>query len=267
MSSYSIKPLEREQRPLSGQRILLTRAGEDNNKLAHALRKLGAVTLISPCLQIETTDNPEQWQKRLNAIEKADGIVFTSRYAVRAIQNHWPQALLSTKYYAIGPATATEMEAAGLPAPVVALPHSSEGLLTHPNLQSIADQSWLIIGGEEPRMYLQENLQERGAKPEFIACYKRSCPYYSSNSIQRLNDEGLTTVVVQSMGCLKNLALLLSKFPNHALWKAMLIVPTERSQTVATELGFCDKVIVVGATTDEAIITALLESPKGIADE
>ena len=171
MRPYSIKPRQKIEGPLSGQRILLTRAGDDNDALAKKLRKEGAVVLIFPCLQIEILSTPSPWEKQLLEIKKADGIIFTSRYAVRSIQHNWPNALRQARYYAIGPATAAEMQAAKLPSAITTEPHTSEGLLNHPSVQTVANETWLIIGGENPRTYLQINLEKRGAQVNTIACY------------------------------------------------------------------------------------------------
>lgn len=251
MSSYSIKPLKRDKKPLSGMRVLLTRAGEDNNSLAGQLRQLGAVALVFPCLQIENLAPP--------IIPPKQHIIFTSSNAVTTAANYWPENLRQAKYYAIGPATAAAMQTANFPTATVADPATSEGLLAHPSLQTVGGQDWLIIGGENPRTYLQDTLQERGADVTFIATYKRLCPTYESKSILRLNQEGLTHTVIQSMSALNHLAKILKPFPEHTLWQTNLIVPVDRYHEAATGMGFCGKVTVASCATDKAIIDALLQ--------
>jgi uroporphyrinogen-III synthase len=258
MNTYAVQSLEKKERPLSGRRILLTRAGSDNDVLARELRKLGAVVLLLPCLQILPTIQPQLWQQQLQAVKHSDGIIFTSKYAVLAVQDNWPKHLLTSSYFAVGPTTAAQMVEAGLPKPVVAQPASSEGLLALPELQSIVDEQWLLIGGEDPRQYLQATLQSRQAHVNHTACYRRQCPSYSTGSLLRLEQEGINTLVIQSMDCLKNLALLLKNLPNHPLWACELLVPTERYRVAATERAFCGKLRVVGATTDDAIVATLL---------
>jgi uroporphyrinogen-III synthase len=256
MNSYEIKALKRKQHPLGECRVLLTRAGNDNDTLATKLRKLGAVVVVLPCLQIEMLPL-DQWQPKLQTITHVDGVIFTSRYAVRSVADHWPQQLTAINYYAIGPSTAAELQAAGLPAPLVADPASTEGLLSFPQLQQLQNQHWLIIGGKDPRPLLQESLRKRGAQIEFVAGYQRHCPTYSAASIERLGQEGITTVVIQSMSCLKNLAKLLKDMPEHPLWHSGLIVPTERYCESTKARGFCGKVTVAGSADDTAIVQAL----------
>jgi uroporphyrinogen-III synthase len=259
MSSYEIKNLKRKQHPLGDQRVLLTRAGSDNDSLAHTLRKLGAVVIVQPCLQVELF-NPEQLADQL-PIDPPDGIIFTSRYAVRAVAEHWPNHLRHSTYYAIGPSTGAEMDDTGLPSSQIAQPASTDGLLTQ--LTNIKQQNWLILGGKDPRPLLQDSLLERGAVVDFVACYERFCPYYSSESLQRLVEEGITTTVIQSMSCLKNLAHLLKDSPDHPLWQTDVVVPTERYCPSTKALGFCGKVIVAGSADDAAIVQAL----QGISHE
>jgi uroporphyrinogen-III synthase len=257
MRPYSIKPHQKIEGPLSGQQILLTRAGDDNDALAKKLRKRGAVVLIFPCLQIEISPPPRRWEQQLLAIKKVHGIIFTSRYAVRSIQNNWPETLRQAPHYAIGLATAAEMRAANLPSPFTAEPQTSEGLLNHPNLQIIAKETWLIIGGENPREHLQLTLEKRGAQVHRVACYRRICPSYSDQTIARLEKEGINRIIVQSTDCLKNIAHLLQPMPTHSFWGTELLLPTERYVEIATKLGFYGKLRVVGSTADEEILLTL----------
>lgn len=257
MPPYSIKPVKKAQKPLSDLHILLTRAGNDNDALAKKLRALGAVVLIFPCLQIEIFPPARLLENPLHLIEQSDAIVFTSRYAVRSIQKNWPKNLPTARYYAIGPATAAEMEAIKLPTAITAEPYSSEGLLNHPSLEKITAETWVILGGENPREHLQINLERRGAQVNHIACYRRKCPNYSNQSIARLEKEAIHQIVVQSMDCLKNLAQLLKPMPMHSLWATDLLLPTERYVALATALGFYGRLRVAGSAADEAILATL----------
>ena len=258
---YEIKKLKRKSHPLSKHRLLLTRPGSDNDSLAQEARKMGAVTLSLPCLQILPSTNPEYWQQQLSSLTDCHGVIFTSKHAVEAVKSLWPSTL-QAPVYAVGPSTAQHIQAAGLPQATVAEPASSEGLLQLPALQAVDRQHWVVIGGENPRNHLLENLEQRGAKTTFIACYRRACPSYSRDSLQRLEKEKLNTVVIQSMGALHNLAKLLKDLSEHELWSARLVVPNERYPAAATKLGFCGKVLVVGSTTDQAIIDTLMHDAR-----
>ena len=246
-------PIKRPSRPLSNQRILLTRPGTDNVELANELRKLGAVALIFPCLQIEPLNPPE------NVAGDYDAVVYTSRYAVQMDSTDKPQdeGEGGVRHYAIGPTTASAMQEAGLPPATIPEEHSTEGLLSLSGLQSVNGQNWLVVGGESPRMLLQDTLRERGAHVDFLACYRRTCPNYSKKSLERLEKEQITSVVIQSMTALKNLANLLKDLPQHQLWHTELFVPIERYVPIATKLGFCGKVKAVGSAMDDAVIAAL----------
>jgi uroporphyrinogen-III synthase len=250
-----IHPLKRDKGSLSHERVLLTRSGTDNDTLATTLRQLGAVALVFPCLQIKLLP-AETWL--LSSDQSPTGIIFTSRYAVLAVAKHWPAHWAGIPCYAIGPGTASLLRTKGLcQYPRVAMPATTEGLLTHEELQLLSKESLFIIGGKDPRPLLQETLSARGAFVSMVTCYERHCPFYSVSTIERLESEGITSVVIQSMSCLQNLAQLLRPLPNHSLWQTHLLVPTHRYLEATKAEGFCGRVTVTGSTDDAAILEAL----------
>lgn len=258
MSSHNNQPLINNQHPLSGMRILLTRAGTDNDHLATNIRNQGGFVLTLPCLRIDPVNNPTLWQSQLQQLSSADGIIFTSRYAVEYSTPHWPKLATSPALYAVGPTTATAVINANLPTPIVPKQYDSNGLLALTELQQVTDQQWFIIGGENPRMQLQDTLSSRGAKVNHIACYQRNCPKYSPDAIKQLAREHPTLIIVQSLSCLRNLANILKLYKEHDLWSATLLLPQESLAATAAELGFVGTRAIANNATDAAMLNCLL---------
>ena len=257
MCSYKTRPIERNLASLSGQRIVLTRAAADNDELAQLLRQQQAIPLLFPCLQIAPVDNPTAWQDTLQNMPPPDGVIVTSAHAVDAVYKHWPDNWSDVSCYAVGPVTAARMQERGLPTPSVPTQHSSEGILESLDASQISGHRWVIIGGEDPRPLLEQSLTEHGARVTHIACYQRLCPSYSPQTTERMVIEQPTLVVIQSVTALKNWASSLGISKKHDLWSIALLLPEQRYESMATELGFCGTFFFSHGPTNEAILDAI----------
>jgi uroporphyrinogen III methyltransferase/synthase len=109
-----------ETRPLFGRRIVVTRSREQASDLAGRLEALGAEVIEVPTLRIE---DPEDWgpaDEAIRRIGEFDWVAFTSRNGVDRFLGRLfasgrdARALASAKLCAIGPATASRLEAYGL---------------------------------------------------------------------------------------------------------------------------------------------------------
>ena len=76
-------PLDRANQPLTGKRIVVTRAPEQAGELIRELERMGAEVLILPTVSFAP---PSDWQpvdSALRAIGEFDWILLTSQNAVR----------------------------------------------------------------------------------------------------------------------------------------------------------------------------------------
>ncbi len=111
-----------ERKPLSGLRVLVTRAEEQAGELSQALKEAGAEPLEVPCIRVLPPSEPARLKdalKRLAAGE-FDWAVFTSangvRWSFRTLKSLGldARALSKTKVAAVGPGTSRALQAEGI---------------------------------------------------------------------------------------------------------------------------------------------------------
>lgn len=235
-------------RPLSGKKVLITRAAEQAGALQAAIAGLGGYSDCLPLFTIEPVDAmPER------APSDHDGVIFTSR---NAVENCSFTGSLSSLCLAVGPATAAALESRGVKRVIVPDMTTSEGLLDLPALFSLAGQHWLIVKGEGGRDKLPEELALRGAQVDICNVYKRQPIDYSPDLIvQKLQD--IHAVIIYSGEGLQHLVGLCPGSELDALFRLQLVVPGSRVVKMALDLGFKSRPWPVKRMTNADFIAAL----------
>jgi uroporphyrinogen-III synthase len=112
---------ENSNKPLTGKRVVVTRALEQSQSLADALRDAGAEPVLLPLVAFAPADNPAELDACLKNSARFDWVFFTSQNAVRAVRQRCevlelPLARVfdGVKIAAVGPTTAEAVTAAGL---------------------------------------------------------------------------------------------------------------------------------------------------------
>lgn len=195
------------KKPLSGIRILVTRAKEQGSQFSSLLSKKGAEVLELPVISFEPPSNPGLLNQAIYNLGKYDWIIFTSVNGVKAFWNTlnnnratFPSEL---RVAAIGPATKRSIEERGVS---VSLTPSNlfqaEGLLEtftgaaagNPNIMG-KDTKILIPRAEEARRILTDELRLRGALVDEVPAYKTVLPSGFNHDILKLLEQNLIDVV------------------------------------------------------------------------
>src|SRR6185369_17767059 len=109
-----------KEEPLSGWRILTTRAGKQSGGLAEPLREMGAEVIEIPTIEIKPPSSYKALDAALGNIAKYDWLILTSVNGVDAFFARLkklriaPDNLAHLQVAAIGPATQREIEEQGL---------------------------------------------------------------------------------------------------------------------------------------------------------
>jgi uroporphyrinogen III methyltransferase/synthase len=163
--------------PLTGRRIVITRAREQAGELVQALTALGAEVVTAPAIRIEPLEDLEPLRVALANLERYQWIVFTSQNSVQIVFEQLPAHTSSylgkARVAAIGPATGDALSARGVP--VDLLP---EGYVAESLVAAIASEGdlrgarVLIPQAETARDTLAEGLRKLGAAVDVIPVYR-----------------------------------------------------------------------------------------------
>lgn len=162
-----------ENRPLLGQRVLVTRSRDQASRLSAQLAVLGADVEEIPLLAFA----PITWTDiELAQVRRADWLVFSSVNGARCLGDYLQEAGLdcralgSARVAAIGPETAESVRHLGLH--VDCMPSSYRGEELADAIPDVDGKCIAFIGGEVSRGRAGEILGERGAEAIRLPIYR-----------------------------------------------------------------------------------------------
>ncbi|WP_439105501.1 uroporphyrinogen-III synthase [Congregibacter sp.] len=243
------------------QRVLVTRPVGQADSLMSALGNAGFTPLHLPMLTIEPIDPlPGAQRQLLLDLDRFEHVIFVSANAARigmaCLQDYWPQLPLGQTYWAVGESTALNLEAEGLEVARPQSDMSSEGLLAMDGLADLTSQRVLIVKGEGGRRFLEQELEARGAKVDSLECYRRGYAAHDAQDCQRLlTGQGLALILISSGEGLERLTGLLQPLEHTNLAMTTLLVPSQRVEGQARELGWRNVERAENAS-DAAMLTA-----------
>ncbi|MCL7745012.1 uroporphyrinogen-III synthase [Guyparkeria hydrothermalis] len=244
--------------------IVLTRPEGSNAELREALTVARPADLDGPApalttvplLAIRALAGGGGLPQALAAMQPEDLVVFVSPRAVSAaaeVQSlaDWPARHVA----AVGEATGRALAEAGRED--VLLPagsQDSEGLLERLEGLSMTGRRVWIIRGETGRELLAEALAARGARPHFVAVYRRECAQASA-PVPAGGDRLWIVTAPQALDCL---AALDSASDGEAsgLLDSTLLVINDRARDRARSLGFRGPVALAGGPAPATLARA-----------
>ncbi|HEV2811849.1 MAG TPA: uroporphyrinogen-III C-methyltransferase [Solirubrobacteraceae bacterium] len=155
-----------ERRPLSGRRVVVTRARAQASALAGRLRELGATVVEAPAIRIEPlpVTVPDVTTFDLLCVTSPNG----AQRLLEEVRD--ARALAGPTIAAIGPGTARALRAGGIDPDVVPERSVAEGLVEA--LADVPVERALIARAEEARDVLETALRDRSAHVEVLALYR-----------------------------------------------------------------------------------------------
>jgi len=171
-----------EARPLFGRRIVVTRSREQASDLVRRLGDLGAEVIEIPTIQI---DDPEDWgpvDEAIRRIGEFHWIAFTSQNGVDRFLGRLfrsgrdVRALASARICAIGPATASRLEACGLRADLRPERNVAESLTEAFSRLDVRGKRVLLPRPAVAREVLPEALAAMGAEVTEVVVYRTVRP-------------------------------------------------------------------------------------------
>ena len=184
---WRVHPLAHARRragPLAGVGILVTRPARQAAGLAQKLAVLGATPIVFPAIVILPPADRAPLDRAHAALDRYDIAIFVSANAVEygvPAPGAWPATL---RAFAPGPGTAEALAAVGHPRRAIpATTFDSEGLLALPELRSRAGKRVVIFRGDGGRDHLGDTLRARGARVDYVDCYRRAAPQSGADGL------------------------------------------------------------------------------------
>jgi uroporphyrinogen III methyltransferase/synthase len=200
-----------EDRPLFGQRVLVTRTRQQASALSARLQVLGAEALELPTIRIAPPDDWAPLDGAIADLAAYDWIVFTSVHGVAYFWERLGQADLDARALhrlrlaAIGPATAAELQARGLRADYVPGEYVAEAVAA--GLGDVGGQRVLLPRADIARPALADLLRQGGAGVVEVSAYRTLRPEADPGELRDLLAR-VTAATFTSSSTVRNLAAL-----------------------------------------------------------
>ncbi|MGD9316779.1 MAG: uroporphyrinogen-III C-methyltransferase [Anaerolineae bacterium] len=252
-----------EDRPLYGQRVLVTRTRQQASALSVRLRALGAEAIELPTISISTPDDRAPLDRAIAEVSSYDWIIFTS---VNGVGHFWEQltgarldarALHGVKLAAIGPATAARLEECGLRADYIPDEYVAEAVAA--GLGNVRGQRILLPRADIARPTLADLLRQGGATIVEVAAYRTLRPRVDADELRRLLAR-VTVATFTSSSTVRNLATMAQDAGlelTRALAQATIACIGPITAATARELGLHVDVVAEAYTID-GLVEALL---------
>jgi uroporphyrinogen-III synthase len=215
----------KQEEPLSGWRILTTRASKQSGGLAAPLREMGAEVIEIPTIEIKPPSSYKALDAALKNISKYDWLILTSVNGVEALFDRLKKLRITSaklahlQVAAIGPTTQREIEEHGLEVSVTPDRYVAEAVVEA--LKGRTDgKRVLLVRAKVARDVLPIELRKSGAKVDVVEAYETHVPKGAKAKLNRLfsNDSSRPDIVTfTSSSTATNFLALLEKDHWHGL--------------------------------------------------
>ncbi len=169
-------PCRQAGKPLFGKRILITRPKDEDCRFSQILEEYGAECVELAAIAIKPLKDYSQLDAAIKDIAKFQWLIFSSQNGVKFFKqrldslSHCEES--AVKFAAIGPRTASALEALGLTVSLQPKEFCQEGMLKSFGRLKLKNQNILIVNALEARDVLARGLEKRGAKVTVTPAYQ-----------------------------------------------------------------------------------------------
>jgi uroporphyrinogen-III synthase len=244
---------------LAGVEILVTRPAEQSAQLARIIRDAGGEPVLFPALEVEPVVDAAG-ASVLDRLPQFDLLVFVSPNAARVampriVKNGGVPA--RAKVAAIGQGTVAELKKSGVQDIICPRERfDSEALAGELSFLPLGGSRVLIVRGQGGREFLGENLRSRGAKVEYLECYRRVKPDRDMRDLMsHPGRDGIQACLATSSNIVENLFEMAGAAGRSWLCGMPFFVPHPRVAATAFSRGV-HRVFVAG-NGDEALLAGV----------
>ncbi|HEY1266624.1 MAG TPA: uroporphyrinogen-III synthase [Candidatus Binatia bacterium] len=209
-------------RPLSGRRIVVTRARAQAGAFTRGLEALGAEAIEFPTIEIAPPESYRSLDNAISNIESYNWIIFTSvngvDYFSARLRLLNRDLNVKLRAAAIGPETAKAAEALGLRPEVVPEEYRAEAILEKLGPEEMRGRRVLVPRAAEARDVLIRTLRDWGAEVDVVEAYRTIPPKADPAPLRaRLLSGEIDMVTFTSSSTVKNFSALFGSADLHRL--------------------------------------------------
>lgn len=249
--------------PLSGKRILITRAKNQAGELSALIEEKGGAAIEFPVIKIIPPKDSRPYQKALEQLDTFDWVIFTSVNGVNSFFSKLKEhridirQIVKAKIAAIGPKTALAVEDKGLIVDIIPeTEYKAEGLLDALKGKMQAGERVLLPRADIARKILSEQLVEQGLDVVDIVAYQTVTDGENkSGIIQQLKENQIDFITFTSSSTVKNFLTVIKDDLPESLTKAIVASIGPITTKTAEEFG-----LKVHITAEEYTIPGLIRA-------
>src|ERR1700761_712806 len=181
----------KKEEPLSGWKILTTRASKQSGGLAGPLREMGAEVIEIPTIEIKPPKSFKALDTALDRIEQYDWLILTSVNGVEALFARIKKLRIALgmlkrlQVAAIGPATKRKIEEHGLQVTVTPERYIAESVVEALKGKTEGKRV-LLVRAKIARDVLPNELRKAGARVDVAEGYETHVPKAAKAKLNRL---------------------------------------------------------------------------------
>ncbi|MBL0225177.1 MAG: uroporphyrinogen-III C-methyltransferase [Geobacteraceae bacterium] len=190
-----------DNRPLSGRRIIVTRAADQAGEFSAMLSGCGATVLECPTINLIEPASWEELDTAVGRLTEFNWLVLTSVNSVRFFFNRLDflgldaRALGQCKVCAVGPKTAEAILARGIRPDLIPPDYKAESIVSEFAKQAVRGQRILFPRADRAREIIPRDLEQMGASVTSPVIYRNILP-------DRLCPETLLALEKRSVDCI-----------------------------------------------------------------
>jgi uroporphyrinogen III methyltransferase/synthase len=256
---------EKNQKSLTGKRVVVTRAMEQSQSLVDALRGAGAVPVLLPLIAFAPVHNSTELDACLKNGGQFDWVFFTSQNALHAVEQRCaaldlalPQVFAGVKIAAVGPATADVVTTAGLPVDFISKVHN--GVALAEELSAVAQRKRVFLPrSDRANPELIEVLNLHGWQVTPVVAYKTVSPNSDSPEPHETLRSGADAILFFSPSAVHHLRDILGAQQFRDLSHQSVFVAIGPVSENALKAEGVSRILLAADTTVAATVATLAE--------